>query len=118
MIFIRTMISFLKDPEYRDLIATTIFILGLGTVAFHYLEGWDFVDALYFSVITLTTIGYGDFSPQTTQGKLFAIFYIILGIGIILAFVNTVYHHFEKERKAQEKKKKKKKKVIKPPTNF
>lgn len=99
------MISFLKDPEYRDLIITTVLILALGTVAFHYLEGWSFVDSLYFSIITLTTIGYGDFSPQTTYGKLFTIFYITLGIGIVLAFVNTVYHHFEKERKAKEKKK-------------
>ncbi len=97
MIFIQTFISFIKDPEYRDLILTTLFILLMGMFAYRYLEGWSYVDALYFSVITLTTIGYGDFSPQTTEGKLFTIFYIILGVGIILSFVNTVYHHFQKE---------------------
>lgn len=98
MIFIKTLISFLNDPEYRDLIFTTIFILFLGMMSYHYLEGWDYVDSLYFSIITLTTIGYGDFSPQTTEGKLFTIFYIILGVGMILAFINTVYNHYEKER--------------------
>ena len=98
MIFIKTLVSFLKDPEYRDLIFTTIFILFLGMMSYHYLEGWGYVDSLYFSIITLTTIGYGDFSPQTTEGKLFTIFYIILGIGMILAFINTVYNHYEKER--------------------
>lgn len=71
----------------------------IGTFAYRYLEGWSYIDSLYFSVITLSTIGYGDFSPQTTGGKLFTIFYILLGIGVILAFVNTVYHHFENERK-------------------
>lgn len=99
MIFIRTIISFFKDPEYRDLVYTTTFILLMGTISYHHLEGWNYVDALYFSIITLTTIGYGDFSPQTTGGKLFTIFYIILGVGVILSFINTVYHHYEKERK-------------------
>ncbi len=98
MIFIKTLVSFLNDPEYRDLIFTTIFILFLGMMSYHYLEGWDYVDSLYFSIITLTTIGYGDFSPETTEGKLFTIFYIILGVGMILAFINTVYNHYEKER--------------------
>ena len=108
MIFFKTLISFLKDPEYRDLVFTTLFILLLGTVTYPYLEGWSYVDALYFSIITLTTVGYGDFSPQTVEGKLFTIFYIILGVGMILTFINTVYHHFQKERESKRKKKKKK----------
>ncbi len=103
MTFLRTLIVFLRDPEYRDLVLTTLFILLLGTVVFHYLEGWSFVDSLYFSIITLTTVGYGDFSPQTTAGKLFTIFYIILGVGVILAFINTVYHHFEEKQKDKSK---------------
>jgi len=106
MIFIQTLISFFKDPEYRDLIFTTSFILLMGMFTYHYLEGWSYVDALYFSIITLTTIGYGDFSPQTTEGKLFTIFYIILGVGIILTFINTVYHHFQKEVEIERKKRK------------
>ena len=104
MIIIQTFISFIKDPEYRDLVFTTLFILLMGMFAYHYLEGWSYVDSLYFSIITLTTIGYGDFSPQTTQGKLFTIFYIILGVGMILSFINTVYHHFQKEREEERKK--------------
>lgn len=99
MIFFRTIISFLRDDEYRDLLVTTLFILAIGTVVYHYLEGWDFVDAMYFSVITLTTIGYGDFSPQTTGGKVFTVFYILIGIGIILSFINTVYNHYSEQRK-------------------
>jgi len=62
------------------------------------LEGWTWLDALYFSIITLTTIGYGDFSPQTDMGKIFTIFYIVIGIGIILSFVNTVYQHYNEVR--------------------
>lgn len=95
MLFFRTVISFIKDKEYRDLLFTTMVILGMGSVVYHFLEGWSWVDSLYFSVITLTTIGYGDFSPQTDAGKLFTIFYIVIGLGIILSFINTIYSHYQ-----------------------
>lgn len=94
MLFYRTIIAFLKDPEYRDLLFTTCIILIIGSIAYHFLEGWEWIDSLYFSVITLTTIGYGDLSPETTGGKIFTIFYIVIGIGIILSFVNTLYNHY------------------------
>ncbi len=94
MFFIKTLISFLEDAEYRSLMLTTVIILAMGTLTYRYLEGWGWIDALYFSVVTLTTIGYGDITPQTDAGKLFTIFYIFTGIGIILTFVNTVYEHY------------------------
>jgi len=94
MLFYNTVSSFLKDKEYRDLLITTTIMISFGTVVYHFLEGWSWINSLYFSVITLSTIGYGDFSPQTNEGKLFTIFYIIIGIGIILSFINTLYHHY------------------------
>jgi voltage-gated potassium channel Kch len=99
MIFFRTIFSFIQDKQYRDLLFTTIVILGIGSVCYHYLEGWNWLDSIYFSIITLTTIGYGDFSPQTDGGKLFTIFYILIGIGIILSFVNTIYNHYNAIKK-------------------
>jgi voltage-gated potassium channel len=48
------------------------------------------VDAFYFCVITLTTVGLGDLSRETTIGKLFTVVYIFAGIGIILGFIDTV----------------------------
>jgi len=103
MVFFETIISFLKDEDYRDLLLTTTLVIILGTIVYHYLEGWTWVDSFYFSVITLTTVGYGDFSPQTDGGKLFTIFYIVIGIGIILTFVNTIYNHYA-DVKSQNKK--------------
>ncbi|MFH1780232.1 MAG: potassium channel family protein [Candidatus Micrarchaeota archaeon] len=55
----------------------------LGTVAFHLFEGWDFVDSLYFSTSTLTTVGYGDLFPTTQVSKLFAVFYMFSGVAIM-----------------------------------
>lgn len=96
MIFFSTLKSFLKDSEYRDLLITVAAILILGTVVYHYLEGWTWLDSFYFSFITLTTIGFGDFSPVTDAGKIFTIVYVIIGVGVILAFINTLYHHYSK----------------------
>lgn len=95
MIYFKTIYSFFQDEEYRQLLLTTLAILSLGTMVYRYLEGWSWIDALYFSVITLTTVGYGDFSPATDAGKLFTIFYILIGIGIILSFIDTVHNHYK-----------------------
>ncbi|QEE50576.1 two pore domain potassium channel family protein [Flavobacterium alkalisoli] len=104
MFFFHTIFSFLKNREYRDLLYTTMIILIIGTVSYHYIEGWGIIDSLYFSVVTLTTIGFGDFSPQTDLGKIFTIIYIILGIGIILQFINTVQNHYSETRNKRHKK--------------
>ena len=102
MIFLRTILSFLRDKEYRDLLITSSMILLIGAVVYHYLEGWDFVDSFYFAIITLTTIGYGDFSPQTTGGKIFTMFYVLIGLGMILTFIQTVYGHFSSITKSNQ----------------
>ena len=63
------------------IILLTIFIIG--TVGFHFIEGWSFVDSFYFTITTLSTVGYGDFTPETTAGKFFAVFIIIFGVGMM-----------------------------------
>lgn len=103
MVFFSAIISFLKDKQYRDLLITSLFILLIGTFVYRHLEGWSYLDSLYFSVITLTTVGYGDFSPQTSGGKLFTIFYIFIGLGMIISFLHTVFDHFNNERQGYKK---------------
>jgi voltage-gated potassium channel len=97
LFFWRNLLSFWRDPAYRSLLFATNFFLALGTVDYRYIEGWSWLDSLYFSVITLTTIGYGDFSPQTDIGKLFTMAYIIIGVALILGFVNTLFLHYREE---------------------
>jgi len=103
MVFFYTLLSFLRDKEYRELLYTTFITLLIGTVVYHFIEGWTWIDSMYFSVITLSTIGYGDFSPASDIGKLFTIVYIIVGVGIILAFINTLQHHYSQSRKGNKK---------------
>jgi len=98
MFVFRTIVSFLRDKGYRELLYTAFIMILFGTVTYHFLEGWSWVDSVYFSVVTLTTVGFGDFAPQTDAGKIFTIFYIVMGIGMILGFINTLYNHYKIQR--------------------
>ncbi len=62
-------------------------ILAIGTWFYARVEGWRALDALYFTITTLTTVGYGDFYPTTDAGKIFTIFYIFVGIGLLSGFI-------------------------------
>ena len=73
---------------YRLLLAAAILILGIGTVFYHFVENITWLDSYYFSVVTLTTVGYGDIVPHTAAGKLFTTFYLMIGIGIITTFLS------------------------------
>ena len=64
-------------------------MLCAGALFFHQVEHWGWLDAFYFCTITLTTIGYGDLVPQTDAGKLFDIFYVLIGIGILATLAST-----------------------------
>jgi voltage-gated potassium channel Kch len=62
----------------------------IGTIFYSFQEGWGLIDAFYFSVTTLTTVGLGDLSPTTPVGKLFTVGYIFSGLGLIAGFINAI----------------------------
>jgi voltage-gated potassium channel len=78
------------DRRTRPVFIYASVIIGLGAALYHWLEGWDWLDSIYFVVITLTTIGYGDFHPTTPATKIITIFYGLNGIMLILMMFDIV----------------------------
>ena len=83
-----------------------IILLLIGTVGYATLEGWSVLDALYATIITVTTVGYGDLSPVTPGGRIFAIFFALGAIGMAsyaITAVATRVIDWEHERVEQKK---------------
>jgi len=80
----------LSDRRTRPVLIYITVLILIGTVLYHWLEGWDWIDSFYFVVITLTTIGYGDFSPTTPLTKLITVYYGINGIMVLLLLYDMV----------------------------
>lgn len=68
-----------------------IAVWAIGAVFYHVVEGLSYVNAIYFTACTLTTVGYGDITPQTDAGKLFTAAYTFVGIGIFLGFAAALF---------------------------
>ena len=90
MVFVRILRNAMRDAQFRGLAGSVALVLAAGTTFYPLVEDWSVLDSLYFSVITLTTVGFGDFAPETATGKIFTILYIFVGLGFIMAFVTTI----------------------------
>ncbi len=89
--FARVLIHGVKADHYFRSLLLFVGLLLLGATYFYYkMEGWSIVDALYFSVMTMSTIGYGDLAPSSDTSKLFTVVYAFLSIGAFAALVTKL----------------------------
>lgn len=74
----------MTEGKYKVITALLAFIavLVIGTLGISLLEGWHLFDSLWFTLISLTTTGYGDMVPQTVAGRVFSLIMLAVGIGI------------------------------------
>lgn len=76
----------MNDDQNFSVLRSALFfiiVLIIGTFGYRFIEGdtWSFLDAFYMTLITVTTIGYGETHELSTGGRVFTILVIILGIG-------------------------------------
>jgi len=74
---------------FRLLVLATVMVvlLAIGTVGFMILEDLSFPDALYFTIVTISTVGYGDIHPSGLGGRVLALILILTGVGTFLGVV-------------------------------
>lgn len=77
--------DFVDQIKPRRIAMVVVLLLGIGTVFYHFVEDLRWLDSVYFCVVTLATVGYGDITPKTDIGKVFTIFYILFGVAVIAA---------------------------------
>jgi voltage-gated potassium channel len=76
--------------RFRALAGSALLVIIAGMFFYHFVEDLGWINSVYFCVMTLATVGYGDFTPQTDAGKIFTVLYVLIGIGILGAFANNL----------------------------
>jgi len=78
-----------KRWVYRLLAVAALSTLVVGTIVYHFLEGWSWIDSFYFCTVAVTTVGFGDLAPTSDAAKLFTVVYIFAGIAIVGTFLDA-----------------------------
>lgn len=72
----------MRFAKIISLFATLAVIVLSGTIFFHTVEGWSWLDSYFFTVVTLSTVGYGSLVPATALGKIGTTVFIFVGLGV------------------------------------
>jgi voltage-gated potassium channel len=91
--------SVLRDPETRALPFFAAGLLLFGTVFYWRAEGWTLIEALYFSVVALTTVGFGDLAPSNDFVRAVTVVHILVGVGTLLALITAVIQKYVAARR-------------------
>lgn len=75
---------------FRLIAGLLIVLVTLSTILFHYVEHWNWLNSYYFTIVTVATVGYGDYTPHTDVGKIAATLLILFGIGLFGAFASLL----------------------------
>lgn len=91
------------DSKVLYIFFVLVIIIVSGTVFFRFVEGWSWIDAYFFTVVTLSTVGYGELVPATALGKIATTVFIFVGLGVFALAIQQFGHfHVRKREKHAE----------------
>lgn len=90
--------DFLSTNKFSYVIYFSFIIILISASMYSYAENVLFRDAIWWALVTATTVGYGDISPDSPMGRLAGILLMILGIGFIGALTSTITEYFNKKK--------------------
>jgi len=85
--------SEIRRESFRSMYLAVLLLTGIviiGTVGYMLIEGYSLVDALYMTIITMSTVGFGEVDPLSTGGRIFTFFLIVISFGIFAYAVTTL----------------------------
>ncbi len=88
----------LRDPEFQAIVFLLLVAVMTGSIFYHSVEGWSWLDSAYFSVVALTTVGDATLGPTTNLSKIFTMGFSLAGIGLVLAFLSRLGSYRDLER--------------------
>lgn len=90
---VRALRTGFADPAFRGTVQLAAIVVFAGTLFYARVEDWRLFEAFYFCITTLTTIGFGDITPQTLAGRAFTVGYVLLGLGVMVSLVTQIAGH-------------------------
>ncbi len=87
-----------RDPETKALPVVAGALVLTGTLFYWRFEDWTVIESLYFCVVTLTTVGYGDLAPTSAGTQIFTIVYILTGFGVLVALLTSVAEKYMEQK--------------------
>ncbi len=90
----RAMRAVWRDPETKALPLVAGVLVLSGTLFYWRFEDWTIIEAFYFCIVTVTTVGFGDLSPTTAGTQIFTVIYILTGFGILVALLTSVAQQY------------------------
>lgn len=86
--------NFIKETHLDKLLTIVVITIISSSVAFYLIENISFIDSIWYVLVTLTTVGYGDVLPNSTTGKIIGIILILIGILVfstLTAAISSIY---------------------------
>ncbi len=96
---LKRFVNYVTREKIHRIFFIVLFIVFAGSIAFAHVEkGMNLIEALWWAVVTVTTVGYGDITPSTLAGKIIGVAIMVLGIGLVGILTASLAGFFIEER--------------------